>query len=398
MALSLAELDALNDNKNNPPPPPPPNPGFKPVDPPAPDLEAERQKQAKAAEEANIAAGKNADGSEKTPATPADPANPQLTDQEKANIAAGKNADGTEKTAEQIEAEKKQAEEDAAAEEDDLALWQDVDKIWGQEFKVEYKNAAGEEVHPNSPEGIFIRERAVAAWAIEDFEDHLAKRDPRLYEYILHRQAGGTDEDFFARKTVTLPVYEEFQNSVDLKSKVVSDSLRIKGVPENVIKFTLEDAIKNKTLDPLAETAYKESQAAQQKEIDRINQQTAREKAEYERSVAILDKSLKEDMVSGMKIIIPEAKKIEFDKFVRERIQVLENNQFAIINPIDQKNLPKILDALYFQFTNGNLADLVQRNAETKNVKRLQRHVQQSQQTPKGGELPISRKKTLGEL
>lgn len=391
MNLSLAELDALDKTPANPPPPPPP---IRPGDgnDNLPNLEAERHRQAKEQEAANIAAGKNADGSEKTPADPAQKAVEQLAEEQR-NIAAGKNADGSEKTAEQL----KEEEESAAAEEDELALWEDVDKLWGETLEVKYKDTTGADVHPNTPEGIFLRDKAIEARAINRFEEFMQKRDPRSYEYILHRQAGGTDEDFFARKTVTLPAYEEFQNSVDLKSRVVSESLRIKGVPENVIKLTIDDAIKNKTLDPLAEGAYKEVQTAQQKEINRLNAETAAENQRFERNYQILDKSLKEEMSSGMKIVIPEAKRAAFDTYVREHLQN-DGQQFFIVNPIDQKNLPRLLDAMYFQFANGNLADLVQRNAQTQNVKRLQRHVQQNNTPPKSGELPANRKKTLGEL
>jgi hydroxypyruvate isomerase len=102
-------------------------------------------------------------------------------------------------------------------------------------------------------------------------------------------------------------------------------------------------------------------------------------------------------MTGGMKIVIPEAKKAEFDTYVRDHLQN-DGQQFFVVHPIDQKNLPRLLDAMYFQFVNGNLSDLVQRNAQTQNVNRLRRHVQQNNTPPKSGELPTSRKKTLGEL
>lgn len=385
MALSLAELDRLPDpDKQQAPPPIPPITGGDGSKTPA-DLEAERQKQEKEAEQQRQQA-------QKTPTE-------IQAELEAKNIADGKNADGTTKTPEQLEADKKAEELAAVAEDNDLALWEDVDKMWGTPLEIEYKTPDGAEVHPNSPEGIFIREQAIANRAVNQFDEYLAKTDPRSYAYMLHRRAGGADEDFLARKTVTLPAYEEFKESVDLKTKVVSDSLRLKGVPENVIKLTIDDAIKNKTLDSMADKEYKDREKAEKDELTRLSNESTQRDQIYDRSVKALEKALVEEMGTGMRVIVPETKKAAFNTFVRERIQH-DGNAFFFAQPIDVKSLPKILDALYFQFAGGNLQELVTRQAQTQNVNRLKRHVDQTKnQAPdRSGDGGGRKKMTLGEL
>lgn len=387
--MSLAELDELTNKKEppagaaakiiDPPPPPPPPPPATTIksDTPTPnDLEAARIKQENEQKAAEAEQQRIADE----------------------HIAAGRNADGTEKTTEQLAADKKAQEE----EDNDLALWDDVDKLWGEELEVEYKDPTGVEVHPNSPEGIILREKAIVARELNKFESYMRERDPRSYEYILHRQAGGTDEDFFGRKSVTLPTYEEFQNSVDLKSRVVADSLRLKGVPEKIIKLTIDDAIKEKTLDPLADAAYKEVKTSQDNEIARLNADNAKVQATYDRNVKALDKALTEEVTVGtsLKIQIPEAKQAPFLAFVKERIQYDDaTGNFFVGQPIDHKVLPRLLESLYLQFSGGNLSDLIQRSAQSQNVRRLRRAVDSSKETVKSGAEPATKRKlTLGEL
>lgn len=384
MNLSLAELEELEKKKTQDPPPPLPPIKAGDGTPTPADLEAARQKQERDAEEQRRQQAKTPE---------------QLAEEQKqAHLDAGRNADGSEKTAEQKEADAKAAKELEEAEQDELALWQDVDKMWGAPLEVVYKNPEGQDIHPNTPEGIFAREKAVEKRAIERMDSFLETRDPRSYAYMLHRQAGGSDEDFFAQKTVTLPEYEKFKESVDLKTRVVTESLRLKGVPDNIIKLTIEDAVKNNTLDPLAEKEYRETEKREKDEITRLSNAQKQDQEVFSRSVQALDRSLEEEMASGMRVIVPDAKKVDFAKFVRERIE-WDGARFVIAQPIEIKSLPRQLDALYFQFAQGNLSELVMRQAQTQNVKRLQRHVDKSKDgspSDKGG--GGRQKMTLGEI
>lgn len=389
MAMSLAELEELNNKKDPAGDPPAPATPIKSGDgnPTPADLQAAAAKAAADAAEAERNKGKTPE---------------QLVEEQKsAHIAAGKNADGTEKTAEQKAADVAAQAVAEAEEEDDLAVWDEVDKLRGEPIKVEYKNAQGTEVHPNSPEGILIRERAIEDQAVARFEEHLATNDPRGYEYILHRQAGGTDEEFFSRKTVNLPPLEEFKTSVDLQVKVYSESLRIKGVPEKQIKMIVDAAVKDKEIEGLATTAYTEVQTNQDNEIKRLNVQAAQQREQYTRQVKALDKMLVEEINTGggMKITIPDAKKLPFTDFVKALVQHdPESGQFFIGQAIDPKSMPRLLEALYLQFTNGNLGDLIAREATSQMGVRLRRIVKQADKPATGKDTPAYSKKTLGEL
>ena len=401
--LSLAELEALDKApKNDPPPPKPPITGGD-GNKKAADLQDEINKQKNADNsDPNKGGGGSNDDPNKQP-------NPDETAEQKAarelqeaNVAKGLNPDGSAKTPEQVAEEERVRKEEEELDAQDRAVWTEVDKLWGAPLEIKYEDPQGNPIHPNDPQGIFLRERAVADRAVEQFDAYLAEKDPRSYAYMLHRQAGGRDEDFFAQKTVTLPAYEVFKDSVDLRRNVYADSLRIKGIDEDQVKVLVDDAIAKKKLEALSDQAYKDVDKAQKDQVQALARQTQQQAEQFQRSVAALTKNINEEMSSGMRIVIPEAKKGEFGQFVRQHIVEDGEGGFAIMAPIDQKNLSSLLDMLYYYFGKGNLQELVTRQAQTQNVNRLRTSVDRSRKTPNptsGSDGQNTRqKKTLGEL
>lgn len=298
--------------------------------------------------------------------------------------------------AEEARLKKEQDDKDDAAPE--TSIWEDVDKLRGEAIDVEWGDIPEEE--RDTPRGILAREKAVEARAIQNYERWIMQSDPRGYEYLLHRQAGGTDEDFFARKTIDLPDYELFKTSVDLQTKVLTDDLRNKGVPEKQVKMLVDAAVKDKELFDLSDKAYKDKQARDTQSIEKLNKQLEAENQYYQRAVTGLTKAITEQISSAdMSIVIPEAQRPVFDAFVRQHIEYNEQTkQFMFVQNIDPKVLPRQLEALYLQFKKGNLGELIRREAQTSNTKRLKRAVESTKDkiNDQGG--GGKRKLTLGEI
>lgn len=292
--------------------------------------------------------------------------------------------------------------EDGDTDEEEGNFWDDVDALRGTKLEIDWskhKDDQGNEIDPTSPQGAYIREQYIAQQAVASFEEHIAKTDPRGYAYILHRQAGGTDEDFFSRKTVTLPEYDKFKESVDLQSKVYRDDLLRKGLDADSAKVLVDKAVTDKKIFELADKAYKDYDKSQKDELAQVTKKLEDEDKAYQKSVAELS-TLITNTISGdtMRFLVPDAKKADFDKFVRTHIQ-RDGDQFFAVQALDKDSIGKTLEALYFRFINGDLKSLIQRTAVTQNSKRLQRAAQKSEKTPAGGGTGgASGKKTLGEI
>lgn len=287
--------------------------------------------------------------------------------------------------------------------EPETSIWEDVDALRGEPLEVKWEDGQGAipEEEWDTPRGILARERALETRAVTRFEETLRKEDPRGYQYLLHRHAGGTDEEFFAQKTITLPDYERFKESVDLQVKVYTDDLRNAGLSEKAIKNEVDRAVKDKEILELSDRSYKKQEASEQKAIKDLNTQLEQDQLIYTRNVQVLDKTISEQIASkDMSIVVPEAKREEFKQYVRQRVRYDEQTRtFLFSQPIDHKLLPRQLEALYLQFVNGDLGGLIQREAQSANTKRLRRTIEKSKEVIKDAGSDAGKgKKTLGEL
>lgn len=291
---------------------------------------------------------------------------------------------------------------DDEGDENPLQFWEDVDKLHGEALDIkweDHKDPEGNPIDPLSPEGVLIRDKAIEARAVAKFEQHLAGNDARAYAYMLHRQSGGTDEDFFSTKTITLPEYTEFSNSVDLQQKLYREDLVRKGVSEKQAQFLVDQAVKDKEIFELADKAYKAQEKEQADKLIQIQAKLEADEKEFQNSVKALTTMLSTEINTSatMKFLVPEAKKTEFYQYVSSRVQE-SAGKFLIVQEIEKNSLPRLLEGLYLQFVNGNLKDVVERQAKTTNVRTLRDRLNRQQQRRPDSAPPGDGKKTLGDL
>lgn len=300
--------------------------------------------------------------------------------------------DGEEKEEEEKEETEETEEEESA---DPSEFWTAVDQLHGfEDFKVEYPDG----INPLSPEGAHIREKALMEHAINNFDAHLKQKDPRGYEYLLHRQNGGDDESFFARQSVVLPDAEAFKNSVDLQKDILTRDLINKGNSPEDAKFIVEKAIADQKLFERATNAYKTIEKAEADALARAEKAAADRVANEQKALQTMDSVITDVIMNSKtdKIVIPDAKRAEFAQFVKDHMYY-DGEKFFIMKPIDQESAAQQIQGEYFSFVKGNLKDLVERSAKTQNTKKLMLGVQQSKKSAKsstdtnnnGGFIPL---------
>ena len=257
----------------------------------------------------------------------------------------------------------------------------DVDKLHGTTLKVEYP----EGVEPFSPEGIYHREKVVAANAVETFEAYLKQSDPRSYAYMLHRQAGGDDETFYANKTYSLPEYSTFKDNADLQVKLYKSSLLSKGLDDDTAQMAVDKAIKDGALFEKADAAYKTAEQSHEAELRRIEATQAQAEQAYTSSVNQLNRTLTTviNEGKGMRFIIPDTEKANFTAFVKQHVEY-EDGKFLLVQRIGD-NLTQQLESLYLLYRKGDLNELIKNKAQTQNVQRFKRAVDKSKQAPASG-------------
>lgn len=259
--------------------------------------------------------------------------------------------------------------------EDVESFWKEVEQITGESIQIDYGGT-----DPLSPAGVALREMKIREDAALKFEQYLKQTDPRGYAYLLHREAGGSDEEFFAKKSFVLSDREEFENSIEQQSSLLKHSLTEKGVPEEVAQATIDKYIKDNVLKEKALEYYELKLEEDKKQVEQLEKLQEQEQLKFKTAVTNLTRSL-EDTISStdMKFIIPEASKAAFQEFMKSNIRH-ENGKFYIVNEIgnDYRNVKELVEAQYFQFVKGDLKKLVERKAKTLAVQRLKANVKRA--------------------
>jgi hypothetical protein len=266
--------------------------------------------------------------------------------------------------------------------EEDADFYQEVDKRHGFELKVEFP----EDVDPLSPEGAYLREKALITQTQQNFEDWIRESDPRAYSYMLHRRAGGTDEDFMKTPSLSLPEFETFKNSVDLQKSLYVKSLQNKGLEQYQIDMILEKDIKDGKLFDKAEAAYKAQEQADRQAVETA-EKAARAREEAETKAITEMATTIEDLVNNNKlstIAIPDAKKAEFIQHLKERLY-FDGEKFFLFNMLTKDDAANLVQGEFFNFVKGDFGSLVKRAAKTEKAKELRRRIKRDQQTGKTG-------------
>lgn len=252
--------------------------------------------------------------------------------------------------------------------EDPNAFWNSVYSHTGRELKVEFGD-----VDPLSPEGVAMFEKVVRDNAVNEFEDHLKRTDPRAYAYMLHREAGGTDEDFFSEPSLSLPTIEAIKESVDLQSTFVKNALLNKGVPEDVATATVENYIKNNVLETKALEVFNAEKAALDKQLQNIEAAQKAALLKEQKAQQALITSL-EGNINLAGIVIPDAKKNEFSSYIKQYIQQ-DGDNFYVVQPLTADSMSGLIKQLFLGFSGGDLSKLIEQKGMSVATQRLKAKV-----------------------
>jgi len=333
-------------------------------------VKAEADLQAKRDEEARVTAEAEAKKNEgKTPEVIA--AEKEAADKEAATQAA------------EEEARKKEEAADADAIATAEAFYEEVNKRHGfTDLKVEYGN-----VDPGSIDGLYMREKAIIERSQLELDAYLKKSDPRAYAYIVHRNNGGNDEEFFAKPTISLPEFETFKANTELQKQVLTRDLKNQGMDPEYIPFVIEKAEKDGKLLEKAEKSYKAINDGQDKELKAAEAAAqARELAEQRVVKGMVDTIA--DVITNNKteqFQIPDTKKAAFNEYLKQHL-MFDGENFYITKPVKSDSLSKLIEHEYFAFVNGNLSELVKRRADTARTTQFRLGAKKTEVAPKGKE------------
>lgn len=255
-------------------------------------------------------------------------------------------------------------------EENPNEFWERVEQLGGIPVDVEYGD-----VDPSSPEGIVLRDKAIADKTVEDFVTKLQNEYPDVYEALEYAHAGGNIEELFKGSVdyskVSIAEDDEDHARAILeeyyKSKQITNVARIK-------RMIAADEEDEAGIVKIAQAALQEMQAHQAGEREEeIKAQQAIAQKQKEQDVRVL-KTIEGIIGSGQlsTFKITSRKDAEdFNRFVKSSIQRDGKGGYMFVTPIEPADLEKQLQAEFFKFKKGNLESLVTTKANTLQAQKL---------------------------
>lgn len=214
----------------------------------------------------------------------------------------------------------------------------------------------------------------------------LKAADPRGYAYLLHRQNGGTDEDFFSNKAaVELPELSKLQESVDMQTAYLIGKYVERGIPKEIATSAVDSLVRSNAIAAQVEAEYQRDKASIDSYLANLEktQQEAQKKAAADKTAFIGNV---QSALDNFRYSVDAGKREEFNKFVKENV-FYNNGVFYEYNMIAPDKLNETLEAMFFRFMKGDLSKIVSKEASTKALKGLRLRVGASaaSQKSKGG-------------
>jgi len=286
-----------------------------------------------------------------------------------------------------------------AEEQTEEQFFEVVEKITGRHVEVKYPD----DIDPVSPEGVALRDEAIRENAFDEFEKDLATRNPRGYAFLLHIEAGGSEEEFFNKTPgYTLPELDKVKESVEIQTNLYRHDLRSRGLDEDTIEALVQKAIKDNKLLERANTAYQTIDTAQRQQLAELAKEKERQQQLISTAVTGIRDRLTKAINDEVSLVVPEAQKQEFTQFVMDNLQFdPQTRKFWIVQELDESKLKTQVESLFYQHIKGDLKSVIQKKAETIASQRLRLKAESSKTGSSSGSTGTSTGKkhlTLGEI
>lgn len=273
--------------------------------------------------------------------------------------------------------EQHQEEEEQVATQD---FWEEVSRITGTEVEVDYGD-----IDPISPQGAALREKAVAAKAIDDFVAKLEEEYPAAYQALEYATAGGDLRELYKGEKD----YSKIQiadDDEDHARGILSEYYSKKGFNDARIKrMVAADAESEEGLVGTAKAALVELAQEQEEErqiaIQEAQEAKKREREQDQKFLNSINGLLAKGQLDTFKV--PKQDIQDFYAHLKGVLQRDGQGGYLLVTPVDQTQLEKQLQAEYFKFKKGDLSQLIQIKATTAATQKLRLKLDKPENTPR---------------
>lgn len=278
----------------------------------------------------------------------------------------------------------------------DLDFWSDVSKLTGEEIEVDFGG-----VDPISPEGALVYAKAYRDAGIESFEAGLAEKYPIEYQALVMRMEGKDPSILYKEGSFDYTTLVIKEDDEDTQKSILKQDMKQQGLSDKRIDIMIKSIYDSGDLYTEAQDSLKRLKESQEESFEQERIKIEAEKKLVNQEISsfggVVDEIVKKGQLGDF--VISDKDKAGFHKFLAENIQYV-NGKFVAVVPLEKdiNKLNKQLQTEYFRYKNGNLKELVVKQAITENASRLRRTIRESTKGEQGVEKNVADKPTWHEM
>lgn len=278
----------------------------------------------------------------------------------------------------------------------DLDFWSDVSKLTGEEIEVDFGG-----VDPISPEGALVYAKAYRDKGVETFEASLAESYPLEYQALVMRMEGKDPSVLYKEGSFDYTTLVIKEDDEDTQKSILKQDMKQQGLSDKRIDIMIKSIYDSGDLFTESQDSLKRLKESQEESFEQERVRIETEKKAINQEInsfgGVVDEIVKKGQLGDF--VISDKDKAGFHKFLAENIQYV-NGKFVAVVPLEKdiNKLNKQLQTEYFRFKNGNLSEIVVKQAITLNSNRLKRTIKESIKGDQGIDKPNNDKPTWHEM
>lgn len=280
----------------------------------------------------------------------------------------------------------------AGDDDEDEDYWEATEKIAGFKLRdgIEYPEGIKADTPEaqqwfTTPEGTAAIIKGQREQAAVEFEEYLKEKNPRGYAFLLHLEAGGTEEEFLSdNRGVQLPKIEELTASADIQARVYKYDLLVRGLDEDAAQALVDKAIKDNKLLERSTAAWTQMDEAQKKQLKDLEDKKEAGNKKFDDDLKAMTTRLQKAIKEELAFIVPDNQQPALQKYITDNMRY-DNGKFYIVQEVGNEGLKTLVESLLFQYKKGNLKDLVAKESKTVAAQRLRLRTVKGDGTPGDG-------------
>jgi len=269
-------------------------------------------------------------------------------------------------------------------------FWEDVWVLTGEELPIEFNG-----IDPNSHEGAKLVLETYSEKRVNDFEEQLKTNYPKEYQALIMRSEGLDPSSLYKQESLdynSIKITDNEDNE-DVHKQIIRADLEAQGLSPKRIDALIKNIVDSGESYEEAKESLTKLKEIQKGELLKYEEEVAKKEAQKKESLDSFSKVITQNITKGQlgDFVVPEKDKQPFYNYLAKHIKYT-NGEFEMSIPLNKEPdaLMKQLQTEFFRYKQGNLRDIIVKEAVTANTRKLKKTLKETSGIERGSQTKAS--------